>query len=110
MRYKIKQYYPSFCEGFEPEIAGFKTIDEFLKIEFVGSFTRTNGFLGFKVYPDSNAIFAVYKNSQWCVARVSKGNITALDGLFSNKWRHIISDLLSEVNRLEGANNKEVSK
>lgn len=99
--FKIKQYRPNFFSGFENEIVEFKTLEEFLNIEFVNNFTDIERYEGYKskgffVAVDEPMIFHVNYNpeqkqdEQWGVARVLEGDCNKLREILYNKY-HIKS-------------------
>jgi hypothetical protein len=96
--FKIKQYRPNFFSGFEDEVAEFKTLEEFLNIEFVKNAKDIEKYKdykskGFFVADDEPMIFHIIYNpekkqdEQWGLARILEGDIDKLREVFYAKYK-----------------------
>jgi len=88
---KIRQYFPNFYSGFDPQTIEFNTQKELLKIDFVKGFSENKTFFRYSLIIDDNktsefksTLMAEYKNGyKWFVV----GSIDNVDSLNLPKWK-----------------------
>jgi hypothetical protein len=96
--FKIKQYRPNFFSGFEDEITEFKTLEEFLNIEFIKNTRNIEKYEGYKsqgffVANDESMIFHIIynpekkQNEQWGLARILEGDVDKLREMLYEKYK-----------------------